>query len=189
MAQSVISTQFLALSDDGVALAPTVSPYPHVIRFVVEGAGALDLELRKIHPDNAARAVLHGLVQKVSDRAAKKCDPKTGKPAPVGEKFAAMKTLVDHLNSGSADWSLRAAPVARVDWEVEDLVTARKDLGYVGSEAGEAKIRGWKPAERAAVSLQDNIRERINELRAERAKVAGSEAGVAALLAGLEDAE
>lgn len=198
MAQSVISTEFLFHNTAGV-LEPTVSPYPEFIRFVVDGAGGLDpetgkpgqgellLDLRKIHPDNTARATLHGFVQKVSDRAAKKCDPKTGKPAPVGEKFQAMKTLVDHLNSGSADWSLRAVAQPRVDWEVEDLVQAMKDLGYVGSEAAEVKIRGWKPAERAQVSLQDNIRERINELRSERAQAQGGGGeAVAALLAGLD---
>lgn len=188
MAQSVISTQFLALSDDGVALTPTVSPYPHVIRFVVEGVGALDLELRKIHADNTARAMLHGFVQKVSDRAAKKCDPKTGKPAPVEQKFAAMRTLVEHLNSGSADWSLRAAPGVKVDWDVEDLVAALADLGHISDEAGEKVVRGWKPAERAAVSLQDDVRERINELRAERAKAQGTGEVAAGLLAMLGQA-
>lgn len=187
MAQSIISTLFLARNGDGV-LEPTVSPYPEVVRFVVDGAGELDLDLRKVHADNTARATLHGFVQKVSDRAAKKCDPKTGKPAPVGEKFLAMKGLVEHLNSGSADWSLRAVAQPRVDWELEDLVAAMRELGYVGSEAGEAKVRGWKPAERAQVSLQDDIRERINGLRSERAKAQGGGAGeaVAALLAGLD---
>lgn len=197
MATSVISTLFLAWNAEGV-LEATVSPYPDVVRFVVDGAGQvnpetgksgaaeLDLVLKQVHLDNHARATLHGFVQKVSDRAAKKCDPKTGKPAPVGEKFLAMKTLVEHLNSGSADWSLRAVAQPRVDWEVEDLVQAMKDLGYVGSDAAEGKIRGWKPAERAQVSLQDDIRERINELRAERAKMAGGGGeAVAALLAGL----
>lgn len=187
MAQSIISTLFMARNAEGT-LEDTVSPYPDVIRFVVAGDGMLDLDLRKVHPDNAARATLHGFVQKVSDRAAKKCDPKTGRPAPVGEKFQAMRTLVEHLNSGSADWSLRAVAQPKVDWELEDLVTAMKDLGYVGSEAAEGKIRGWKPAERAQVSLQDNIRERINELRAERAQAQGGQGGeaVAALLAGLD---
>lgn len=189
MATSVISTLFLAWNAEGV-LGATVSPYPDVVRFVVDGAGELDLDLRKVHADNTARATLHGFVQKVSDRAAKKCDPKTGKPAPVGEKFQAMRTLVEHLNSGSADWSLRAVAQPRVDWEVEDLVQAMKDLGYVGTEAAEAKVRSWKPSERAQVSLGVDIRERINELRAERAKATGGgEEAVAALLAGLEGAE
>lgn len=50
--------------------------------------------------ENGQFAVLHGFVQKVSDRAAIGRDPETGASATPEEKFAAMKECADRLMSG-----------------------------------------------------------------------------------------
>lgn len=53
----------------------------------------LDVEIRK-------QAMFHGLVQKISDRAAIGRDPETGASATPEEKFAAMKACADRLMAG-----------------------------------------------------------------------------------------
>ncbi len=52
-----------------------------------------------LHPNGRA-GIIHGIVQKVSDRAAIGRDPETGASASPEEKFAAMKECADRLMSG-----------------------------------------------------------------------------------------
>ncbi len=82
-----------------------VSEDGRTIDITVLGAGVLTLLLDGIHADNKARAMCMGLVSRVVDKAALPCDPTTGKPATPEMKFEAMRPIVEHLNSGSADWS------------------------------------------------------------------------------------
>lgn len=79
------------------------------ITFTVQGAGAITLDLKQVNTDNATRAMHHGFIQRVSDAAALSRDTETGKPASPADKLEAMRRIVDHYNSGSADWSIRAA--------------------------------------------------------------------------------
>jgi len=53
----------------------------------------LDVEIRK-------QAMFHGLVQKISDRAAIGRDPETGASASPEEKFTAMKECAERLQNG-----------------------------------------------------------------------------------------
>lgn len=80
-----------------------------LIRFNVAGAGTLVLDMEKVSPENRNRATIHGFVQRVSDGAAKTRDPVTFKAAPASDKFAAMKAIVDHLESGTSEWRLAGA--------------------------------------------------------------------------------
>jgi len=54
----------------------------------------------KMLPPLIQRAAIHGVIQKVSDRAAIGRDPETGASATPEEKFAAMKECADRLMSG-----------------------------------------------------------------------------------------
>lgn len=76
-----------------------------VIRFVVAGAGELALDMAKLHGDNQRHAAIHGMIQRISDAAAISRDPKTGRPATPEEKLEAMRRLVEHYESGAAEWS------------------------------------------------------------------------------------
>jgi len=49
------------------------------------------------------RAVWHGLKQKLVDAAAISCNPETGRPATVEDKFAAVKEVYDRLLAG--EWN------------------------------------------------------------------------------------
>src|SRR5260221_7853950 len=81
-----------------------------VITFTV-GAQSFDMDVARIvdegehgtwarMSENGQFATLHGVVQKVSDRAAIGRDPETGASATPEEKFAAMKECAERLMSG-----------------------------------------------------------------------------------------
>lgn len=78
-----------------------------LVIFRVNGAGQTVLDLTKLHPNVASHALIHGMCQRVQDAAAISRDTKTGKPADPQTKLEAMAELVDHYNSGTAEWSLR----------------------------------------------------------------------------------
>jgi hypothetical protein len=82
-----------------------ISEDKKVITFTVRGAGTLTLDLEKVSDAVKARALIHGLVQRVSDKAAIPCNTTTGLPATPAMKLEAMKSLVDHFMSGTDEWS------------------------------------------------------------------------------------
>jgi len=75
------------------------------LTFKVDGVGQVVLNMKALHPDILTRATFHGMKQRISDAAAIPCDPVTGKPASPAEKFAAIQALVEHYNTGTAEWN------------------------------------------------------------------------------------
>ena len=71
-----------------------------LIDFTVEGAGSFAFDIGKLSSDLMQQAAIHGVVQKISDRAAIGRDPETGASATPEEKFAAMKECADRLMGG-----------------------------------------------------------------------------------------
>lgn len=65
----------------------------------------LVIAMKNVSVPVAARAMRHGIVQRVSDAAALSRNTENGAKASPTDKHAAMKRLVDHINSGSDDWS------------------------------------------------------------------------------------
>ena len=80
-----------------------------LVQFTVKDAGTLTLDMARLHADILSRAAVHGMVQRVSDAAAIARNTETGKSATPVEKFENMKRLVEHYNSGTAEWALRVA--------------------------------------------------------------------------------
>ena len=72
-----------------------------------------------VHADCRVRAELHGWKQRISDKAA------LGKDATGEEKLAAIRAVVGHFESGTADWAMvRGTGKGRkseVDWTCEAL--------------------------------------------------------------------
>lgn len=79
------------------------------ITFKVRDAGQFEMFISSMHADVIQRATLHGLIQRISDKAAMERNPETGQPASPVDKMARMKALADHYASGSPDWSTRVA--------------------------------------------------------------------------------
>ena len=73
----------------------------------VDGAGQIDINVADLSADVASRALIHGLIQKISDAAAIKKDELTGNPTTdAATKFAAMQAVANRLLDG--DWSARS---------------------------------------------------------------------------------
>lgn len=71
----------------------------NAIVFTVEGEGTVTISPEVLSDEIRNRAMIHGIVQKVSDAAA------MGKGATPGDKFAAMQAVAARLLEG--DWSKR----------------------------------------------------------------------------------
>jgi|SRR3990167_296264 len=85
----------------------------NALTFSVIGAGSFSLDVVQIVGEAftaltsvGKRSLVHGLVQKVSDKAAVGRDPETGRSATPSEKFARMKATGEALTQGV--WSSRS---------------------------------------------------------------------------------
>jgi hypothetical protein len=162
--KSVITT---SLSDD-----------KRTITFHVKGAGDLALDLGKVHTDVATRAMVHGFIQRVSDKAAIPCDTTTGKPATPEMKLEAMRGMVEHFMSGSSEWNVKRAEGARKPKDgLDPLIIAAvcevtgKDEAAIRAtiEAG-AAAKSLKPAQfLAALAGAAKVRAVVDRMRAEQA--------------------
>lgn len=97
LASGIITITVLGLGDAGI------------IKFdarTVSGAASYDGL-----SENGKRALVHGFLQRLSDRAAIQRDSVTGQSATPGEKFAAIKALADHYAQGGG-WELKGGGVA-----------------------------------------------------------------------------
>lgn len=93
----------------------TVSDNNAGFTLTVEGAGSIEISVSELPADIQARALIHGLVQKISDAAAMpKADLPDDPTEAAAVKFAAMQSVAQRLIDG--DWSKRtgegSGPVA-----------------------------------------------------------------------------
>lgn len=70
-----------------------------VITFTV-GEQSFTFDFGKVTSDVGTSAMMHGFIQKISDRAAIRRDPETGLSATPEEKFEAMKACAERLQNG-----------------------------------------------------------------------------------------
>lgn len=69
--------------------------------------GKLSFDPEKASAENRSRAMKHGFKQRIIDAAALSAGA-DGKVDPA-DKFAEMARVIEHLESGSTDWNLKAA--------------------------------------------------------------------------------
>lgn len=158
-------------------------PTGRVIVFKVKDAGETRLDIQKLHAKIAERAMIHGLVQKVSDAAALSRNTETGKSASPQDKLAAMVKVVEHLSSGTEEWNLKREGGGGPSQETQWLVRALTEVyPSKGAEAIGKWVKARSMAERVALMAQDNIRALVDGYKAETAKSVDTEA----LLSGLD---
>ena len=75
-----------------------------VITFTVKDAGECTLDMAQVHPAIREQAMIHGMIQRISDAAAISRNPETGLPATPEEKLMAMAVLADHYMTGTDEW-------------------------------------------------------------------------------------
>lgn len=144
------------------------------IVFGVVGAGETRLKLGAISQAIRTRAVIHGLTQRVADRAAKNRDATNGKAATPESKLAAMAALVDHYNSGSEEWGMAGAGSGpRLDQTIiaalaEVLAKPREEvLAFVAAGAGKHGVA--QSAYLAKLGTGVKVQPVVDRLRAEGA--------------------
>lgn len=155
-----------------------------IIVFTVRDVGELRLDLAMISEEVRARAMLHGLCQRIADAAALSRSTETGKPASAQDKHDAMKRLVDHYNSGTAEWNIARAAGGGGGSDGYLL----QALFQLYPDRGEAQVREFysklDKKQRAALIASPKIAPIIDALRAKGAGV--SEDEVEAMLGELE---
>ena len=135
------------------------------------------------------RALVHGLVQKISDAAAIAKSELSGDPAiDAATKFNAMKSVAERLMSG--DWSKRngdgSAPVAGViyrafeEWVVAMAAKAKKDAP--SAEAIRAKYDSLDRSGQLALRNVPAIAKIIERIKSERGSTAVSAIDTGSLL-------
>lgn len=140
------------------------------IMFSVKGAGTLVLDTRKLSEGNKLRAMLHGMVQRVSDAAAMARDSKTGASATPQEKFEAMSRLVEHYASGSGEWSparsVEGVGRPRVNPQAQLLAMALKLFNPQKDEATiQQFVKGLGAAQITALLLSEQLKEAVELAR------------------------
>lgn len=150
--------------------------------FRVKGAGDLTFNFRKVHTDLRLTAEGHGWIQRISDAAAISRDAETGTAATPAEKLAAMERLVEHYESGTAEWSRVAEAGPRGGILFKALCRM-----FAGQKSAE-EVRTWLDArtkvEQAALRASEKVRKIIAEIEAE-AVTAAPKVDTEALLANL----
>jgi hypothetical protein len=149
------------------------------IVFTVLGAGSFTFDPSKCTEETEASALVHGYVQKISDKAAIQRDPKTGRSATPGDKFKRMKELADWLQGGGT-WTMRAA--AKPSLNRAALFEAIAAVRKVAPEVVASKFAGYEDK-----VLQTFLTHR--DIAAEYASrtASGDSSEVDAMLAGLEE--
>lgn len=150
-----------------------------VITANVVGAGAVVVDMDKVHADVKREAMMYGMSVRLSRATALERDRETGRSATPADKFARVKALADHYNGGAAEWNLRGGGERAVGgFLVQALIELHPEST---PEKVRAFVKTLKPAERAAIEQSDRVKPVIDRIAAE----ATAGVDVEGLLAGL----
>jgi hypothetical protein len=138
------------------------------VTFVVREVGTLRLSFANLSGAVRDRALAHGLVQRVSDAAAKSRDAVSGKAQSPEVKFAAMKELVDHYMSGTESWALGR------ESEGQNVGLLVECLSEIYPERNVESIRQWvklrSAAERKSMLGSEKIKPIAERIEKEKLK-------------------
>lgn len=151
--------------------------------FDVRGAGTFTFDPASMSAANHRRAMLQGVITRISNGAAIARDKATGASASPAAKFEAIKSIADHLASGSEDWSAaRVSGAGRAAGGDRLIVAAVAEARGVSAEevralvAAEATKRGVKPgALLAALATAKAVAPILARMRAAESSVDADE--------------
>lgn len=153
----------------------TVSYEGNVIVYSVLGVGDLRLDTSKMHPDNLAHAAMHGMEQRIRDAAAIPRDKDTGASATPQDKYDAMKRLVDHYESGTAEWTIKRAEGAGTGSRsiTIEAIARVKECDYETAESmvdrfAMSKFAGDRKPALRELAKTPSVQSAIAAIRAER---------------------
>lgn len=144
-----------------------------IIHITVLGAGRVEFDPYKAHPNMRARAEYHGWIQRLSDGAAKSRDPLTGRSAQPGEKLVAVQAIANHYQSGVDEWKMKGAGRTPLS---EIILQALCSLNDVKVETMRERIARMAEVKKttperllAAMAARKDISEEVLRIQAERA--------------------
>ncbi len=161
-ANSVISTR---VDENGVV-------------FSVTGVGELSLPFGELSDAVKHRAMIHGLIQRVSDAAALSRNTETGQSATPQDKYNAMRDIVEHYRTGTTEWSVKRA--SGTGETRENGITLRALAAVQGADVATMRERVERLAEKqgvttrailAKIATQPAVAAKIAELRAQTVAV------------------
>lgn len=127
-------------------------------------SGTLVLDLNKVSQANLDRATFHGFKQRIPDAAAIARDETTGKSATPAEKYAAMKRLVEHYNSGAEGWTLNQREPGEGTLLFQALMRQKPERDETATREF---VTGLSRSKRDAMLNSPQLREIVSEIRAE----------------------
>lgn len=137
--------------------------------FTVKDIGNLRLNFTDLSETVRERAMVHGMVQRISDAAAIARSAENGYKVSAQEKYDAMAELVAHYASGTSEWSrARGAPGIGADAAL--LV---KCLAQIYDDRTLEQLKAWvakrSKSERTALLMSEKIKPLADEIRAQSA--------------------
>jgi len=138
------------------------------LSFIVADTGSIELDVSALAGEVTRRAMLHGIVQKISDAAA------LGKDATPSDKYQAMRAVADRLIAGN--WNKPAgesgAPVQGLIWQAYREVMqslAAKSKKSVSDEKLRELYDAKDRAQQLALRTNPEIAKVIERIKSERA--------------------
>lgn len=141
-----------------------------IITFNVVGAGEVVLDMGKLSLPIMEKAAQHGIIQRISDRAAIPRSKETGLPATPAEKLDAMQTLVEHYMTGTEEWTLTGNAEPRGGM-------LYRAMRRIFPDKPEAELKTWLASksnvEKKALAKTDRVKEEIVKIENESLAAAG----------------
>lgn len=154
----------------------------NVLTFTVGEAGSFEVALDNLTDEIRNRAVLHGIVQKVSDAAAiSKADLSGDAAKDAATKLEAMRAVAERISGPDGEWSKRSGdgsgPVQGViyrafeEWAIARAKKAKKELT---PEQVRAVYDAKSRADQLALRTVPEIAAIIERLKAEKGSKAAT---------------
>lgn len=169
--------------------------------FTVPNVGKFEVRLGSLSQAIKDRATLHGMKQRISDKAAIPRNTTTGLSATPAEKFEAMRALAEHYSSGTDQWELRGKAGPRGPSDQTQLILRALAViqGVTVDEfTDRVKVRCEKTGETVSTwakrmagapgAAGDNIRAKMAELTVQRESAVDVDDELASLMADADEA-
>lgn len=143
----------------------------HSIRQIsidVQGVGTLVMHADRLSDACKVNAIMLGLKNTIVDTAAKSRDPATGLPASNRAKYDAMKARIEHLESGTDQWAVRALRTSANE-DALLILALMEVLGQSDRAKVAGAVKSWDSAKRAAVRMREDVKLVLDRMLSESA--------------------
>lgn len=135
------------------------------IEFLFRGQRIGNLNITALHPAIVQRAMIHGMVQRIGDGGAVEREDKATGLLRTSEEMDAIKkaritALIEHYNSGTAEWNLTRSASTRPD--TSGLTIEAIARVYFKSDIAETERKVTSLAEKKGIERKEMLRTYAN---------------------------